>query len=71
MKFTFLSLLCIASLSFDEIKKFREEWLGSTSAEKLPELMKWCPTCKRDYPFSLEFCSFDGDTLRVVREGQK
>ena len=55
----------------DEIRKFREDWLGSKAAEKLPEMTKWCPTCKRDYVFPLEYCSFDGDTLRVVREGRK
>jgi hypothetical protein len=52
----------------DSMKSFRSDWLGSKAEEKFPELTKTCRICKRAYPFSFEFCHFDGDTLRVFPE---
>jgi predicted metalloprotease with PDZ domain len=47
---------------------FREQWLGTHVQEKLPDLVRYCSTCKRTFPFEYEFCHFDGDTLKLVLE---
>ena len=52
----------------DAMNAFRAEWLGSKAEEKFREMTKTCKTCGRSYPFQLEFCGLDGDTLKVFRE---
>lgn len=45
---------------------FRNAWLGNKAAEPLPDIERRCSVCKRTYPMSIEFCPYDGDTLKVM-----
>jgi len=49
---------------------FRKNWLGSRNPAAEP-LVKYCPTCKREFPFEYEFCHYDGAGLKVTRETEK
>ncbi|HEV8538144.1 MAG TPA: hypothetical protein VGR15_04380 [Bacteroidota bacterium] len=50
----------------DAMSAFREQWLGTHAGKELPALTKTCSVCKRTYPFKLDYCQFDGDTLRIM-----
>lgn len=46
---------------------FRREWLGSRNPAATP-LVKYCPSCQREYDFGYEYCHYDGAELKVTRE---
>ncbi len=48
------------------IRDFRQHWLSSKLAQPQPALQRYCHTCKRTFPFELEFCSYDGETLNII-----
>lgn len=49
-----------------EVLALRDGWLGSKAVSPLPELHRHCSKCKRELPFELDFCSFDGEALRLT-----
>ena len=49
-----------------EIAAFRTSWLGKKSLREFPELVKYCPECKRTYRFQDKFCPEDGKVLTIV-----
>lgn len=58
-----------ASLAVTEaMRAFRASWLGSKATHRLPGLNKTCAKCRRTYPFSTEFCQYDGEGLKAVIE---
>ncbi|NTW50551.1 MAG: PDZ domain-containing protein, partial [Chlorobiales bacterium] len=50
----------------DEIRAFRECWLGSRVAKGKIELKKYCPKCRRDFAFEFEYCPYDGEMLGIT-----
>ena len=50
-----------------EMASFREAWLSSKARRPLPKLEKYCPECKRSFPFEYEKCPYDGRDLRITR----
>jgi predicted metalloprotease with PDZ domain len=50
----------------DATSRFRDAWLSNKAPEPLPVLERICSVCKRTYPMKIEFCPYDGDTLRVM-----
>ena len=52
----------------DAEREFRKNWLGSKNPQAGPPLVKYCHTCKREYPFEYEFCHYDGKELKITRD---
>ncbi len=51
-----------------EIEAFRASWLDSRRSGGRADVTRTCPVCKRRYPFSYEFCHFDGEALKLSAE---
>ncbi len=49
-----------------EMKGLRTEWLGG-HATPVSQMERFCPTCRRGFPFEFEFCNFDGAGLEIVK----
>jgi predicted metalloprotease with PDZ domain len=45
---------------------FRTTWLSSKAIHPLPTLEKYCPRCKRAFPFEYSTCPLDGATLEIT-----
>jgi predicted metalloprotease with PDZ domain len=45
---------------------FRSAWLSSKAIHPLPKIEKYCPKCKRAFPFEYSACPFDGADLGVT-----
>ena len=50
-----------------EIISFRNAWLNSQTGEPITPLYRYCPKCRREFPFEFEFCHFDGKSLEVTK----
>jgi predicted metalloprotease with PDZ domain len=50
----------------EEIKTFRESWLGSKSDFPKSQLVVYCHECNREYPMEYQFCRFDGEKLKIT-----
>ena len=51
----------------EDVRAFRDSWLGPRAAERYRLPAKECPTCRREWPFEHEFCPFDGEELGLPR----
>jgi len=49
-----------------EMAAFRQAWLGSKAIHPLPKLVRYCPVCRRSYPFEESFCPYDGKGLLIT-----
>ncbi len=49
------------------IVAFRAAWLGSKSGATGTEVSRYCPVCRRSFPFRFEFCRYDGEKLELTR----
>ena len=49
-----------------EMAAFRDAWLGNKALEPLPNLVKYCPVCKRSWTFEYESCPYDGGMLQIT-----
>ncbi len=49
-----------------EMTAFRQAWLGSKAIHALPKLSRYCPECRRAYPFEESFCPYDGKALALT-----
>ncbi len=49
-----------------EMAAFRQAWLGSKAIHPLPMVMRYCPQCRRAYPFEESFCPYDGKGLQIT-----
>lgn len=50
----------------EEIKKFRENWLGQKSTFDTDNLKQYCPKCRRAFPMANNHCRFDGKKLVIA-----
>ncbi len=50
-----------------EMAAFRQQWLSSKAIHPLPKLQKYCPVCKRAFPFEYEHCPYDGRDLGITK----
>ncbi len=58
-----------AGLPLTEAERaFRQGWLGSRNPAAGPPPVKYCHTCKREFPFEFEFCHYDGNRLKITRD---
>jgi len=48
-------------------RAFRQAWLGSRNPRAGPVPVKYCPTCRREYPLEYEYCHYDGIELKITR----
>jgi predicted metalloprotease with PDZ domain len=49
-----------------DLLAFRTTWLSSKAIHPLPTLEKYCPRCKRAFPFEYSTCPLDGATLEIT-----
>jgi predicted metalloprotease with PDZ domain len=49
-----------------EMAAFRQAWLGSKAIHPLPKLYRYCPECRRAFPFEESFCPYDGKALTIT-----
>ncbi len=52
----------------EQERGFRRNWLGSKASPTGPPLLRYCRSCKREYPFEYEFCHYDGNGLKITKE---
>lgn len=45
---------------------FRQAWLGSKAVHTLPAIQRYCPVCRRAYPFEESYCPYDGRALSIT-----
>jgi predicted metalloprotease with PDZ domain len=45
---------------------FRQAWLGSKAVHALPAVQRYCPICRRAYPFEESYCPYDGKALSIT-----
>ncbi len=53
------------------IVAFRKSWLGVGKNRNDSTLVRYCPLCKRAFPFRFEFCRYDGEALKITLEPNK
>jgi len=49
-----------------EMAAFRQAWLGSKAIHPLPQLYRYCPECRRSFPFEESICPYDGKALTIT-----
>lgn len=49
-----------------EMKELREDLFG-TKSKSFTELKKYCPVCKREFPFEYESCPYDENELEITK----
>ena len=50
-----------------DIISFRNAWFNSKTAAPDEPLRRYCPKCRREFPFEYEFCHFDGEALEITK----
>ena len=53
----------------DQIRAFRDSWLGSKAIHPAPKPVRYCGVCKRALPFEFSNCPFDGTGLSLTPGG--
>lgn len=54
-----------------ETVAFRKSWLGSRASIEGDTLSRFCPVCRRTYPFRFEYCRYDGKQLLLTKAGSE
>lgn len=53
------------------MQAFRDAWLSSRVMGEKEALQRYCPSCRRTFPFAFDYCRYDGAELRITPKGEE